>query len=81
MLIKRNYIAARNFRQGFIDERFRPSQIVVFLGGALGNPFVNKPSRRVLDRREVATRDMDFAPCFLFRRQCNGHKPSYHGSD
>jgi len=63
-----------------VDIGFRPCQIVAFLGGVLGDPFVNELARRFFDRSEVAGRHMDFTPCFLFACQCNQHDSLYHKS-
>jgi len=71
-------LAAGDGGPRFVDIGFRPYEVVVFLGRALGDPLINKLTRRIFDRSEVAARNMGLEPCFLFGCQCNWHHSLYH---
>ena len=66
MLLKGDFLAARDLGQRFINVRFRPCQIVAFLKRSFGNSLVDKLARRRFDRCKIAARHAPSEPCFLF---------------
>ncbi|MGH6813061.1 MAG: hypothetical protein ACREDM_12230 [Methylocella sp.] len=72
VFFERDDIAAFDIGQSFVDARFRPCKIVALLGGALGDPFVDKLPRGFLDRGKAAARDMSVQQRLLFASE-NDH--------
>ena len=78
VFLKGYILAAGDGSPRFVDIGFRPCEVVVSLGRALGNPLVNKLTRRIFDRSEVATRNVGLEPSFQFGCQCNWHHSLYY---
>ncbi|WP_330083519.1 hypothetical protein [Methylocystis iwaonis] len=69
MLIKSQNVATGDRRAGPVDQGLRPRHIVFIDCRQLGNALVDEQAGGLLDRRELAARDMRLEPCFLIARE------------
>ena len=69
MLFTTDHVAARDIRERFVHKGPRPCEIILLLDGTFRDPLIDELTRRLLDRGEVAARDMGMQPCLLFGRE------------
>ena len=73
VFIEGDELATRNGVACFVHQGLRPRYILVVFSCALGDALVDELARGVLNRSEIAGRDMGSQPSLLFGRECDRH--------